>query len=138
VVFKGKAVVAASLSAAALFLGAAEASAAAFDWNFRSVLTGFNSRYWDTAGGDTTVRVSSCWSSYNYGGSGLSLNLWENRGWAPDVDQGSRGYRCSGSTQSVEGGSGTWSHTNGRFYFKVTGTPNRYGTNANGSTSYPG
>lgn len=137
-VFKGKAVVAASLSAAALVLGAAEAVAADKGFNMGAATSGQESEYWDTAGGTTTVRVDRCRSSFAAGGSGLTLSLWENRAWAPDIDRGGRGYSCTGNLTWVYGGNGSWQHANGRHYFEVSSTPNQYGADLSGNVNYPG
>ncbi|XVV04910.1 hypothetical protein ACQPW3_05770 [Actinosynnema sp. CA-248983] len=127
------------LAVAAVMLGmASPALAANKPWTMSRVLTGYESDYWDTASGNTTIRVDYCGAVYPYGGSGLTLDLIENIAWAPDINRGGRVYVCSGSGGTSGGGSGTWTHSNGRFYFRVASTPNNYGTNAGGNVSYPG
>ena len=137
-VFKGKSVVAAALSASALILGAGEAMAKDMSFNMGAATSGEESTYWDTAGGTTTIRVDACRSAFAAGGGGLTLNLWENRGWAPDIDRGGQGYGCTGDLSWVYGGSNSWNHANGRHYFEVSKTPNSFGADLRGNVNYPG
>ncbi|MCG8927589.1 hypothetical protein [Lentzea sp. CC55] len=104
------------------------------------VLSGFESSYWDTASGTTTIRVDSCGSQYNLGTaySSTSLVLWENLAWQPDINRGSQGYSCAANGGSTYGGSRSWTHSNGRYYFSVGSTPGNLNMNASGNTNYPG
>jgi hypothetical protein len=109
-----------------------------FDWTMTNVQHDFTSRYWDTAQGSTVIHVESCGADFPNGGSGATLDLWRNLAWQRDVDDGARGYGCAGSGGRSYGGDGQWSHTNGRFYFKVNTTPNSGTMSADGTTRYPG
>lgn len=135
----GRKAVSVALGVSALMVGfAAPALAADKPWSMYGVGTGFESSYWDTASGTTTIRVDYCGAIYPHGGSGLTLDLIENIAWAPDINRGGRSYSCAGSGGTSGGGSGSWTHSNGRFYFMVASTPNNHGTQAGGNVNYPG
>lgn len=127
------------VSAAMLGL-ASPASAADRPWGMTGVISGFESSYWDTGSGVTTIRVDSCGTHLNYGAtySSMKLELWENLAWQPDINRGSRSYVCAANGGRTAGGNGQWTHSNGRFYFRLASTPYNGYIDANGNTHYPG